>query len=184
MIDWTAVALEMCPAAPPENVHLAMPLIEAAMQDAGLDDHDMMLAAIATVAVETGRFEPVSEGVSQFNTASGGQPFGKYDGKLGNTLPGDGARYKGRGYVQLTGRANYRNIGTTLGIDLEGVPDLANDHEVAAKILAAFIKREELRMRSALDEGDLVKARRVVNGGTHGMREFEAAYRRGEDALA
>ena len=86
--------------------------------------------------------------------------------------------------MQLTGRANYRDIGQRLGVDLENHPERANDHEIAAQILAAFMKREEKRLRQAIENGDLAAARKVVNGGSHGLDAFVAAYQRGEDAVA
>ena len=54
---------------------------------------------------------------------------------LGNTLPGDGAKYAGRGYVQLTGRSNYIKAGIKLNVDLVGGPDLALSKDIAALIL-------------------------------------------------
>ncbi|MBI1213608.1 MAG: hypothetical protein GC190_19290 [Alphaproteobacteria bacterium] len=56
--------------------------------------------------------------------------------RLGNTEPGDGIRYAGRGYVQLTGRANYHRAGTALGINLEAQPDEALRPDIAAQIMA------------------------------------------------
>jgi predicted chitinase len=53
---------------------------------------------------------------------------------LGNTQPGDGARYHGRGYIQITGRENYRRAGQALGLPLEKQPELAAKPDVAAKI--------------------------------------------------
>lgn len=70
---------------------------------------------------------------------------------LGNVDPGDGWKYRGRGFIQITGRSAYRNIGQLLGIDLEGNPDLANNKEIAAKVVPIFylkykgIKPEDLR---------------------------------------
>jgi len=65
-----------------------------------------------------------------------------YEGRkdLGNTEPGDGVRFAGRGLIQITGRANYALYGQKLGLDLIGNPDLALDLEVSAKILAHYFK--------------------------------------------
>lgn len=54
--------------------------------------------------------------------------------RLGNTRIGDGYRYRGRGWIQLTGRGNYRKAGVALGLDLEANPDLAARPDVAARI--------------------------------------------------
>ena len=59
--------------------------------------------------------------------------------KLGNTEPGDGSRFKGRGLVQLTGRKNYRDVGNIIGIDLEANPSLVNDPRYAAPVAMAYL---------------------------------------------
>jgi predicted chitinase len=72
----------------------------------------------------------------------GSLDFKKYDPKyapkkakaLGNTKPGDGAKYKGRGYIQLTGKYNYKKAGEALGLPLEQKPELVEKPEVAAKV--------------------------------------------------
>lgn len=182
---WIEVAKKMWPQAPAANIEEAVPFILEAMVAEKMDDEDMMLMALATVGVETGRFQPISEYVSKWNTNTGEEEFDRYEGRanLGNTVPGDGARYKGRGYIQLTGRANYRTIGLKIGVDLEGTPDLANDHAIAAKILASFLKQNETQIRQALEAEDLKMARRLVNGGSHGLPQFQQAWERGEAAL-
>jgi len=173
-------------AATRKNIERYLPAIKAALRWAGLADLSMALVALATIRAETAGFELITEGVSQFNTTPGGEPFGRYDGRaaLGNIRPGDGARFPGRGFVQLTGRGNYRDIGDIIGVDLEDSPELANEPRVAARILAAFLKFRQARIRAALRAGDLRQARRLVNGGSHGLEEFEAAYRAGERLLA
>lgn len=70
---------------------------------------------------------------------------------LGNTSPGDGYKYRGRGFIQLTGKDAYKRVGDVIGIDLVNNPELANDPSVAAKIIPAFylvykgVKPEDLR---------------------------------------
>lgn len=71
-----------------------------------------------------------------FNLVYGGA-FGQRN--LGNTQPGDGFKFRGRGVFQLTGRGNYQALGTKIGIDLLSDPDLANDPTVSAKIAVAYI---------------------------------------------
>jgi peptidoglycan L-alanyl-D-glutamate endopeptidase CwlK len=78
----------------------------------------MVLVALGTIRAEAATFQPVEEIVSPFNTSKGGQPFDKYDNRrdLGNLGPPDGARFKGRGFVQLTGRANYESFSKAIGL--------------------------------------------------------------------
>src|SRR5207248_9000639 len=103
----------------------------------GLTAQSMVLCAIATLGVETGRFAPISEFISRFNTSPGGQPFDLYDLRtgLGNGARGDGAKYKGRGFVQLTGRANYQHFGQQIGVRLTADAAQAKAPETACRLL-------------------------------------------------
>lgn len=80
--------------------------------------------------------------------------------ELGNTRPGDGALYAGRGYVQLTGRLNYARYG------LENRPDDAMKPDVAAMILKDGMEKGRFTGRKLADylPGDYVNARRIING--------------------
>jgi putative chitinase len=154
-----------------------------ALEAAQLADKPMILMALATISAETGSFLPISEGQSHFNTSPEGHPFDLYDARadLGNHGAPDGASFKGRGFIQLTGRANYSVHGAAIGMD-QGLienPELANDPAIAARLLASFLKAHETRIRAALSIGDLHAARRLVNGGSHGLDAFTAAYNTG-----
>ena len=146
----------------------------------------MLLMALATIRAETGSFQPLSEGISRFNTSPNGHPFDLYDHRrdLGNQGPPDGASFRGRGFVQLTGRANYTHYAHATGHDLVANPDLANQPEIAAELLARFLADKEPAIRRALAAGDLAAARRLVNGGTHGLDAFATAYRTGDQIFA
>ena len=58
---------------------------------------------------------------------------------MGNTEPGDGWKYRGRGFIQITGKNNYARYGKMIGVDLISNPDQANDPAVAAKLASAFV---------------------------------------------
>jgi len=88
---------------------------------------------------------------------------------MGNTQPGDGWRYRGRGALQLTFRNNYRLFGQHLGIDLEGKPDLAADPAVSVQIALEFFKVG--KVNAAIDRGDFREARRITNGAALGLEE-------------
>ena len=175
----------MFPHAPGQNIRKYLPPVLEALSAAGLGDRDMVLMALATIAAETAGFEPISEYKSRYNTAPGGDHFALYDGRkdLGNLAPGDGAAFRGRGFVQLTGRDNYRRIGAKIGVDIVKTPELANDPDTAAKILAAFLKGQETRIRKVLAMDDLATARRLVNGGSHGLERFKLAFSTGDQML-
>lgn len=180
------MAAQMFPDAPRANVERYLPPVLAALKAAGLDDRDMVLMALGTIRAETAGFEPISERPSRYNTSPGGPHlFDLYDYRrsLGNLGPPDGARYKGRGFIQLTGRANYRAYGARLNQPLEEAPDLANVPRTAAQILAAFLADKRSGAKYAIFGRDLATARKLVNGGTHGFERFETAFVTGERLL-
>lgn len=176
---------QMFPGTPVANIQTNLPFVLQALNDAGLGDKDMIVMALATIRAETASFRPISEGISKFNTTPGSHPFNLYDnkgqGSLGNQGAPDGERFKGRGFVQLTGRANYKQHGTAIGLGTQLIenPDLANQPDIAAKLLASFIKNKEQAIRNALSSNDLALARKLVNGGRHGLPEFTQAYQTG-----
>jgi len=180
----------MCLGAPLGNIKTYLPPLLAALQEAELVDKPMALMAIATIRAESGGFAPIDEYRSRYNTspAAASPFFDLYDNRrdIGNQGPPDGARFKGRGFVQLTGRANYERYSKLLGLGdrLLREPELANDPAIAARILARFLKDRELRIKQALLEENLALARRYVNGGRHGLDVFSAAYRTGSELLA
>ena len=175
------VVAQMFDDAPLSNLREHLPVVLGAMTDADLVDRTMLLMALATVRAETGRFEPIDEYRSRYNSSPRGHPFDLYDNRadLGNRGAPDGARYKGRGYIQLTGRDNYTRYGKRLGRPLVKQPELANEPACAAQLLATFLGDRELQIKTAVQEGDLRRARRLVNGGSHGLDAFVEAWRIG-----
>ena len=173
-----AVVAKMFPVTPVKNITANLPDLLTSLAAAQLTATPIALAALATIRAETESFEPISEFVSQYNTSPGGQPFNLYDNmkQLGNQGPPDGANFKGRGYVQLTGRANYTKFGPIVGVDLVNNPGQANDPLIAANILSAFIAAKKSLIATALANNDLAAARKLVNGGSNGLDRFSSAY--------
>jgi putative chitinase len=181
-----AVVAAMFPSTPLGNIKANLPLVLSALQKFNLGDREMILMALATIRVETEGFVPISEFISRFNTPPGGTPFSLYDNRrdLGNKGRFDGQAFKGRGFIQLTGRDNYERIGAQIDADLVNNPEKANDPNLAATILAQFLENQEQGVRNALIRNDLEEARRLVNGGSHGVLPFKDAFKIGKKLTA
>jgi putative chitinase len=99
-----------------------------------------------------------------------------YADRMGNGSAGtgDGYRFRGRGWIQLTGRSNYWARGKALGMDLEGNPDLAIKPGVRWQIAASYCanrKRQGLTCFEWGDKGNHSMTTRIINGGTHGLED-------------
>jgi len=114
---------------------------------------------MAQVGHESGGFRYMEE------IASGSAYEGRKD--LGNVIAGDGRRYKGRGPLQLTGRANYHRVGCMIGIDLESNPELAAIPSIG--ILIACVYWTDRDLNKLADRDDVEAVTRKVNGGFNGL---------------
>lgn len=112
--------------------------------------------------------------------ASGAAYEGRDD--LGNVQPGDGKRYKGRGLIQLTGRANYRQMGKLLQLELESNPALAA--EPATSLLIACEYWQSRKINAAADQDDLIRATKLVNGGLNGLDDRRQYLQKAKKELA
>jgi putative chitinase len=112
--------------------------------------------------------------------ASGAAYEGRAD--LGNVRPGDGVRYKGRGLLQLTGRANYARVGAALGLPLEAQPGRAAEPVLSLEIACVYWRDRQID--GPADRDDLVAATRRVNGGLYGLAERRRYLLRAKAALA
>lgn len=109
--------------------------------------------------------------------ASGAAYEGRTD--LGNTKPGDGKKFKGRGLIQLTGRSNYAAYGKDKGLDLEATPEkVATDVELNADVAGWYWKKHDLNTWA--DKNDIKTITKKVNGGFNGyadrIRRFKVCY--------
>lgn len=112
--------------------------------------------------------------------ASGREYEGRRD--LGNTHQGDGARYKGRGVIETTGRANYAAASKFFMVDFVSHPELMETFPYAA-LSAAFYWRAH-RINNAAARDDIRSVTRLVNGGLNGLISREAYLARAKKALA
>jgi putative chitinase len=120
---------------------------------------------LANIYVETGGLCLFEEMPSVYSTAV--NPFDLYEGKkiLGNYVRGDGARYKGRGIIQLTGRYNYNLYGEKVGIDLVKFPEKALEPLVSTQIACSYWKDKNLNsFADAFTEDSLLKLTQKING--------------------
>src|SRR5215472_14988454 len=165
-LDAAAISRILGPFGPLANVSANWPLVEAALDRRGIYSPATAVAAIATIGVECGNFYPVKE--------RGGPAYltDLYEGRadLGNCHVGDGVRYRGRGFVQITGRANYTHYGAELGRDLAANPDLALDPVIAAEVLALFFHERRIDISANAANWEMV--RRRVNGGMNAWPKF------------
>lgn len=150
----------------------AAPLLQA-MDEAGITTLKRQAAFLAQLAHESGELRYMQE------LATGDAYEGRRD--LGNTQPGDGRRYKGRGPIQLTGRSNYRAAGAALGLPLEEMPELAAEPDVGFRVAGWFWTSRELNRFA--DAGDFREITRRINGGFNGLEEREKYHARAKAVL-
>lgn len=129
---------------------------------------------IAQIAHESDRFRGLTE------YASGRAYNGRRD--LGNTEPGDGPRYKGRGAIHLTGRANYEAASKHFGVDFVADPALAAEPEWAFKIAEWYWTTRDLNKYA--DNGQFTTQTKRINGGTNGLADRKAVLARARKVLA
>lgn len=163
-IDQTAQTLATAPAQTLKKVAIA----------SGITGNELA-QFLAQCAHETANFTAMKE-------RGGSLDFKKYDIKhnprkakaLGNIQPGDGARYHGRGYIQLTGRDNYKRAGQALGLPLEQKPELVERPDVAAKVAVWFWKsRVQPKVTSYQDTRQVTKP---INPALRGYADREAKF--------
>ena len=183
----------------PDSAVDGIEAVEASMSRLGALDNERRAAhMIGQCAHESLRFTRVAE--SLFYTSAGRlmEVFGRhfkneadaagflrnpeklanhvYAHRNGNGPPesGDGYRYRGRGYLQLTGRSNYRIAGGRVGLDLEAQPEKAAEPAAAWLIAASYLANRKRAGKTALqwaDENNVEAVTRIVNGGLNGLAD-------------
>jgi len=162
-IDWAEVIRRIAPRGKPSIINGLADAMPRLIQLASLNTARRQSHFLAQLAHESDGFRTTTE------YASGGAYEGRRD--LGNTRRGDGPRFKGRGLIQLTGRANYSRAGLVLDTDFLGSPELAAQFPYAALTAALFWRDHHLNRYA--DEDNVREVTRRINGGYNGLSERE-----------
>lgn len=162
--------------------------LNTAMMEYAIDNPARQAAFLAQIAHESGSLKYVRE-------LADGAAY-NFRSDLGNTEPGDGPRYKGRGLIQITGRSNYKACGDALGVDLVGNPELLEGPDLACLSAAWFWRNARLRdgttidLNDPADDDDLMTISKVINIGLvhtkikpNGYGERLAYYQRARQVL-
>lgn len=154
---------------------LFLPFLNAAMDEYGIDTPVRQAAFLAQIAHESGSLRYVRE------IASGSAYEGRVS--LGNIRPGDGVKFRGRGLIQITGRANYQACSMALFGDdrLLDTPVLLETPENASRSAGWFWHSRNLN--ALADAGKFVTLTKRINGGTNGLEDRQAYYARAKEVL-
>jgi len=151
-----------------------LPLMIETMNKGGIKNPNERIMFMAQVGHESG------EGRYMEEIASGAAYEGRSD--LGNTQPGDGKRYKGRGYIQITGRANYRTYGPKAGVpDAEQNPKKLAEPKNAAKVALAYWLARVNRGAAAKGMAGMNTVTKNINGGLNGLKDRISKYKKYEN---
>lgn len=160
------------------NAGVFVPALNTAMNRYGIVGAARAAAFIAQIGHESGQLRYVREIWGP--TAQQACYEGRAD--LGNTLKGDGSKYRGRGLIQITGRANYAACGEALGLDLISQPELLEQPQYAAMSAAWFWSTRGLN--TLADQKDFARITRRINGGLTGQADRQALYEKALKVLA
>ena len=155
-----------------------VPVLNAAMVHYQIIGPKRVAAFIAQIGHESGQFKYVKEIWGP--TAAQARYEGRKD--LGNTVAGDGSKYRGRGLIQITGRANYMACGEGLSLDLIKQPELLEKPQHACMSAAWFWATKGLS--TLADAGQFDKITKRINGGQNGAADRQALYARALKVLA
>ena len=173
MTDWASVIKKIAPNAVPSIIKGLGAAMPQCIEIADLNTPLRQAHFLAQLAHESGGFRTATE------YASGKEYEGRKD--LGNTQPGDGVRYKGRGLIQVTGRANYAQMGNLLGQDFVSDPKLAATFPWAALTAAEYWKSRNIN--KAADKDNIRAVTRIINGGYNGLDDREQYLSKAKNAL-
>ncbi len=181
MLDGTQLR-QIMPRLSAAKVAQLLPYLNSAMVEYGIDSAARASAFLAQLAHESGEFRWMEEIWGPTGAQKRYEPVTELAKRLGNTQAGDGKRFKGRGPIQLTGRANYQRFGQLLGIDLVSEPEQAAEPDVAFRIAALYWASRGLN--ELADRQDFREITRRINGGFNGLEDRVKYFDRAHKALA
>jgi predicted chitinase len=180
----------------PEQLHAIMPglpaarnatffpFLTAAMTEFAIEAPARAAAFLAQLAHESAQFRFMEEIWGPTPAQRRYEPPGTLATTLGNTTAGDGLRFKGRGPIQITGRANYRRFGDLLGVDLASSPTLAATPVLAFRIAGLFWSKKGLNELADQATADAFREiTRRINGGFNGLAERQKFYAAARNVL-
>lgn len=169
--------LAVMPRLKKERAAVLLPHLNAAMTEAEINTKLRMAAFLAQLAHESAQLRYMEEIWGPTDAQK------RYEGRkdLGNTVAGDGFRYKGRGPIQLTGRSNYKKAGKDLGLDLEGHPEQAATPEVGFRIAGWYWRTHNLNTLADAKNFDGIT--KSINGGLNGKADRDGYYQKALTAL-
>jgi putative chitinase len=151
--------LAIAPGADSNRVESLAPCLNQTMVEFSINTPLRQAHFLAQVAHESDRFNALEEYAS-------GEDY-EWRDDLGNTQPGDGVRFKGRGLIQVTGRTNYGECGQALGVDLISNPKRLADPDLASRSAGWYWSTRQLN--GDADRDDVRTVTRVINGGYNGL---------------
>jgi predicted chitinase len=160
---------QIMPRIPREKFEIYLALLNWVMEDSEINTPLRAAAFLAQIAHESGELRRMEEITGPTEAQRRYEPPGDQAARLGNTQPGDGERFKGRGAIQITGRANYQRYGDLLGVDLVNNPDLAATPQIGFQVAAAYWTANGLN--ELADAGDFTTITQRINGGLNGLED-------------
>jgi putative chitinase len=160
---------------------LYMPFLQQAMEGFEINTPLRIAAFLAQVAHESAEFRFMEEIWGPTAAQQRYEPVTKKSQALGNTELGDGKRFKGRGPIQITGRANYKKYGDGLGVDLISDPTRAALPEIGFRTAGLYWKRNGLNELADKEWFKTITKR--INGGLNGLEDRIKYYVRAKRVL-
>lgn len=172
-MNWLSVLTAIAPKGAPSILQATANALPGVLAEFDISTPIRQAHFLAQLAHESAGFKTTVE------YASGEAYEGRRD--LGNTQPGDGKRFKGRGLIQLTGRANYAAAGQAMGVDLVSNPPMAAQFPHALRIAGWYWHTRKLN--ALADADNVITITRKINGGLNGIDDRKRYLARAKKAL-